>query len=110
MAWTAAGEMHGGERHDGGCAGAAETEAPSEGLASTAAGPDDPLRDDESDVCLPSSVDGRLTNVTYGNGVLVVAMPRTRPGGRPVAADSVSRPCRQREASTSGTSAACRGP
>jgi HSP20 family protein len=41
----------------------------------------------ERDVRLPSSVDGRLTNVTYGNGVLVVAMPRTKPGERPVAAE-----------------------
>ena len=41
----------------------------------------------DREVRLPSSVDGRLTNVTYGNGVLVVAMPRTRPGERPVAAE-----------------------
>jgi HSP20 family protein len=27
---------------------------------------------------LSSAVDGQLTNVTYGNGVLVVAMPKTR--------------------------------
>lgn len=36
---------------------------------------------------LPGSVDGRLTNVTYGNGVLVVAMPRARPGARPAVAE-----------------------
>lgn len=35
---------------------------------------------------LPSSVDGPLTNVTYGNGVLVVAMPRARSGERAAAA------------------------
>jgi HSP20 family molecular chaperone IbpA len=41
----------------------------------------------DREVRLPSSVDGRLTNVTYGNGVLVVAMPRARPGERPAAAE-----------------------
>jgi HSP20 family molecular chaperone IbpA len=41
----------------------------------------------DREVRLPSSVDGRLTNVTYGNGVLVVAMPRARPGERQVAAE-----------------------
>ncbi|MGH7301945.1 MAG: Hsp20/alpha crystallin family protein [Candidatus Rokuibacteriota bacterium] len=32
----------------------------------------------DRELFLPSSVDGRLTNVTYGNGVLVVAMPKAR--------------------------------
>lgn len=41
----------------------------------------------EREVRLPASVDGRLTNVTYGNGVLVVAMPRARPGERVAAAE-----------------------
>jgi HSP20 family molecular chaperone IbpA len=41
----------------------------------------------DREVRLPSSVDGRLTNVTYGNGVLVVAMPRAKPGERPLAAE-----------------------
>jgi HSP20 family molecular chaperone IbpA len=36
---------------------------------------------------LSSPVAGRLTNVTYGNGVLVVAMPRARPGARPTIVD-----------------------
>jgi HSP20 family protein len=36
---------------------------------------------------LSSPVEGRLTNVTYGNGVLVVAMPRAGPGARPAAAE-----------------------
>jgi HSP20 family molecular chaperone IbpA len=35
---------------------------------------------------LSSFVDGPLTNVTYGNGVLVVAMPRARSGERAAAA------------------------
>jgi HSP20 family protein len=41
----------------------------------------------DREVRLPSPVDGRLTNVTYGNGVLVVVMPRTRPGDHPVTAE-----------------------
>jgi HSP20 family molecular chaperone IbpA len=41
----------------------------------------------EREVRLPSPVDGRLTNATYGNGVLVVAMPRARPGEQPVSAE-----------------------
>jgi len=41
----------------------------------------------DREVRLPASVDGRLTNVTYGNGVLVVAMPRARPGERAAAAE-----------------------
>ncbi len=41
----------------------------------------------DREVRLPASVDGRLTNVTYGNGVLVVAMPRARPGERVAAAE-----------------------
>ena len=41
----------------------------------------------EREVRLPSSVDGRLTNATYGNGVLVLAMPRARAGAQPVGAE-----------------------
>jgi HSP20 family protein len=33
-------------------------------------------------VSLPQPVDGSLTNVTYGNGVLVLAMPKMKSGGR----------------------------
>jgi HSP20 family protein len=32
------------------------------------------------DLTLPHSVSGRLTNATYGNGVLVLAMPTLEPG------------------------------
>ena len=32
------------------------------------------------DISLPQSVSGRLTNATYGNGVLVLAMPTLEPG------------------------------
>ena len=38
--------------------------------------------DYESEISLPMAVDGQLANVTYGNGVLVVAVPiasQTRP-------------------------------
>jgi HSP20 family protein len=41
----------------------------------------------DREVRLPSPVDGRLTNVTYGNGVLVVAMPKIKPGERRVTAE-----------------------
>jgi HSP20 family protein len=41
----------------------------------------------DREVRLPAAVDGRLTNVTYGNGVLVVAMPKTRPGERRATAE-----------------------
>jgi HSP20 family protein len=34
------------------------------------------------DVSLPQPVSGRLTNATYGNGVLVLAMPTLEPGVR----------------------------
>ena len=32
------------------------------------------------DLSLPQPVSGRLTNATYGNGVLVLAMPTLEPG------------------------------
>ncbi len=41
----------------------------------------------EGDVTLPEPVEGTLTNATYGNGVLVLAMPKVAPGQRGVAAE-----------------------
>ena len=32
------------------------------------------------EVSLPNPVDGSLTNATYGNGVLVLSMPKLKPG------------------------------
>jgi HSP20 family protein len=45
-------------------------------------------------IALPTSVDGELANVTYGNGVLVVALPiapQTRPAQLTLAALSATR-------------------
>lgn len=33
------------------------------------------------EILLPQAVDGSLTNATYGNGVLVLSMPKAKPGG-----------------------------
>jgi HSP20 family protein len=41
----------------------------------------------EGEVTLPEPVEGPLTNATYGNGVLVLAMPKVAPGQRGVAAE-----------------------
>jgi HSP20 family protein len=35
------------------------------------------------EVALPMAVSAELTNVTYDNGVLVVCMPKVKPGGEP---------------------------
>ncbi len=50
--------------------------------------------DYERVVALPAAVDGELANVTYGNGVLVVALPvapQTRPSRLTLAALSATR-------------------
>jgi hypothetical protein len=40
------------------------------------------IRGDYRDISLPQPVSGRLTNATYGNGVLVLALPTLEPGVR----------------------------
>jgi HSP20 family protein len=39
------------------------------------------------EVSLPQAVDGSLANATYGNGVLVLSMPKLKPGHRAARAD-----------------------
>jgi HSP20 family protein len=39
------------------------------------------------EVILPESVDGSLANATYGNGVLVLTLPRSRSSDSPASAD-----------------------
>ena len=41
----------------------------------------------EGHVALPEPVEGALTNATYGNGVLVLALPKVAPGQHGVAAE-----------------------
>jgi HSP20 family protein len=43
-------------------------------------------------VALPQSVDGSLTNATYGNGVLVLSMPKLKAGQSGVGANFTLRP------------------
>jgi len=35
-------------------------------------------------ILLPENVDGTLANATYGNGVLVLTMPKAKPAAKPV--------------------------
>ena len=45
-----------------------------------------------AEIALPQPVNGLLTNATYGNGVLVVAMPKMPSGERGVPADITLEP------------------
>jgi HSP20 family protein len=44
------------------------------------------------ELSLPQPVDGSLTNATYGNGVLVLSMPKLKPGQSGVGANFQLRP------------------